>query len=187
MGCASTDDDNAAFVGGSPVTDWLALDDRQLLAQCEVHTYRASGPGGQKRNMTDSAVRLHHTPTGLIVTASESRSQHEIKVRAGRRLREAIALRVRRPVDRATLRRPAWLEDLLGPERRLNPSPRSPAYWHVVRLVMDVLEACAGSVADAAELLGVTTGNLVHFIESDAKMWEQANRIRERHGCKPLR
>jgi len=187
MGCTSTDDDKAAGVGGSAMTDWLALDDRQLLAQCEVHTYRASGPGGQKRNKTDSAVRLHHTPTGLIVTATESRSQHENKARAVRRLREAIALRVRRPVERAAFRRPAWLEDLLGPERRLNPSPRSPAYWHVVRLVMDVLEACAGGVAETAEWLGVSTGNLVHFLESDGKIWEQANRIRERHGCKPLR
>jgi hypothetical protein len=174
-------------VGASAVVDWLSLDDRQLLDQCEVHTYRASGPGGQKRNKTDSAVRLHHGPTGLIVTATESRSQHENKARAVKRLRQAIALQIRQPVERATFRRPAWFQDVLGPERRLDPSPKSGAYWHVIRLVMDVLEACAGSVADAANLLGVTTSRLVHFIESEPKMWEQANRIRERHGCKPLR
>jgi len=53
------------------------LTDERLLAQCEVDTYRASGPGGQKRNKTSSAVRLRHPPTGLIVIAEESRSQHE--------------------------------------------------------------------------------------------------------------
>lgn len=187
MCATSSNYGDSAPVGGVPAADWLALDDRQLLAQCEVHTYRASGPGGQKRNKTDSAVRLHHGPTKLIVTAVESRSQHENKARALKRLRQAIALQVRQPIDRAVFRRPAWFEDMLGPERRLDPSPKSGAYWHIVRIVLDILEACAGSVADAGEMLGVTTGHLVHFIQSDVKIWEQANRIRERHGCKPLR
>ena len=61
---------------------WTALTDAQLLAQCEVDTYRASGPGGQKRNKTSSAVRLRHPPSGLIVIAEESRSQHENKAKA---------------------------------------------------------------------------------------------------------
>lgn len=173
----------------SPATDgdWLNLTDRQLLAQCEVHTYRASGPGGQKRNKTDSAVRLHHGPTRIIVTATESRSQHENKARALRRLRRSLALEVRRPVDLAAFRTPAWFEDLVGPQRRLAPSPKSPAYWHVAKLVMDVLDACRGSVADAARHLGLTTGNLVHFIQDDPKIWDQANRIRAAYDCKPLR
>src|SRR5437016_10153870 len=71
---------------------WTSLTDPQLLQECEVDTYRASGPGGQKRNKTSSAVRIRHLPTGLIVTATESRSQHENRARALRRLREAIAL-----------------------------------------------------------------------------------------------
>src|SRR5204862_463400 len=66
---------------------WTDLTDDQLLAQCAVDTYRASGPGGQKRNKTSSAVRLRHHPTGLLVIAEESRSQHENKARALRRLR----------------------------------------------------------------------------------------------------
>ncbi len=61
--------------------NWTALTDEQLLAQCEVDTYRASGPGGQKRNKTSSAVRLRHLPSGLLVIAEESRSQHENKAR----------------------------------------------------------------------------------------------------------
>src|SRR5579871_4476343 len=74
---------------------WTQLSDAQLLAQCDVDTYRASGPGGQKRNKTSSAVRLRHTPSGLIVIAEESRSQHENRARALRRLRQALYLKIR--------------------------------------------------------------------------------------------
>src|SRR5207245_4483470 len=74
---------------------WTTLSDAQLLAQCDVDTYRASGPGGQKRNKTSSAVRLRHAPTGLIVIAEESRSQHENRARALRRLRQAFFLKMR--------------------------------------------------------------------------------------------
>src|SRR5215211_2279306 len=76
---------------------WTALTDEQLLAQCVVDTYRASGPGGQKRNKTSSAVRLRHPPTGLVVIAEESRSQHENRAKALRRLRQALYLIVRNP------------------------------------------------------------------------------------------
>src|SRR6266513_2161183 len=75
--------------------DWTSLTDAQLLAQCEVDTYRASGPGGQKRNKTSSAVRIRHLPTGLIVIAEESRSQHENRAKALRRLRQALFLELR--------------------------------------------------------------------------------------------
>src|SRR5262245_24347930 len=82
-----------------PRSWWTALTDEQLLAQCDVDTYRASGPGGQKRNKTSSAVRLRHTPSGLLVIAEESRSQHENKARALRRLRQALYLKLREPVS----------------------------------------------------------------------------------------
>ena len=76
--------------------DFLGLDDAALLAQCEFDRFRASGPGGQKRNVTDSAVRLRHRPTGLAATASESRSQHENRRSALTRLRRTSAHRTPR-------------------------------------------------------------------------------------------
>src|SRR5438105_15292176 len=90
---------NAASRSGvnMPLTrsTWTVLTDEQLLAQCEVDTYRASGPGGQKRNKTSSAVRLRHPASGLLVIAEESRSQHENKARALKRLRQAFYLKLR--------------------------------------------------------------------------------------------
>src|SRR5437660_5938041 len=80
-----------------PRSTWTALSDSQLLAECAVDTYRASGPGGQKRNKTSSAVRLRHLPSGLLAIAEESRSQHENKARALRRLRRRLYLELREP------------------------------------------------------------------------------------------
>src|SRR3954451_13367341 len=74
---------------------WTVLSDAQLLGQCDVDTYRASGPGGQKRNKTSSAVRLRHLPTGLIVISEESRAQHENKAQALKRLWRSLFLQLR--------------------------------------------------------------------------------------------
>src|SRR5256885_3277072 len=88
---------------GRPRATWSRLTDEQLLAQCEVDTYRASGPGGQKRNKTSSAVRLRHPASGLIVIAEESRSQHENRARALKRMRQALFLKLRDDLPRAAL------------------------------------------------------------------------------------
>lgn len=59
-------------------------------ADVRVETFRASGPGGQHRNKTESGVRLLHVPTGVVVTATEDRSQHENRAVAWRRLEQAL-------------------------------------------------------------------------------------------------
>jgi protein subunit release factor B len=64
--------------------------DDELLAQCEVQTFRAGGPGGQHQNVTDSAVRLAHLPTGVVTTSRAQRSQHLNKKDALRRLRRKL-------------------------------------------------------------------------------------------------
>lgn len=58
-----------------------------------VDTYRGTGAGGQHRNKTDSAVRLTHLPTGIVVTATEERSQHRNRQVAWERLRTELARR----------------------------------------------------------------------------------------------
>lgn len=70
-------------------------EDDELLTECRVETFRAGGPGGQHQNTTDSGIRLTHLPTGISVTARESRSQHRNKRMAVARLRAALEERSR--------------------------------------------------------------------------------------------
>jgi len=61
-----------------------------LKKQCRVTTFRASGPGGQHRNVTDSAVRLQHIPTGIVVIGRRHRSQHRNMEDALERLAQRV-------------------------------------------------------------------------------------------------
>jgi hypothetical protein len=164
---------------------WLALTDADLLRQCEVDTYRASGPGGQKRNKTSSAVRLRHLPSGLIVIAEESRSQHENKAKALKRLHQAFALKVRDP--NADARVPASIAAVKNADGRLDVGRKDPRFWPAVAAALDVLDSHHGRVHDAAVALGVSTGNFIGFLQTEPKVWAEANAIRQRHGQKPLR
>jgi hypothetical protein len=176
---------------GLPRATWTGLTEDQLLAQCEVDTYRASGPGGQKRNKTSSAVRLRHTPTGLIVIAEESRSQHENKAKALKRLWRALFLELRDPLPAELLPDAvAAIPDYAGARNadgRLSLGAKDSRFWPAVGVVLDVLVAVEARVADAAALLGVSTGNLIDFLQTDPKVWQEANRLRAVFGQKVLR
>src|SRR5438034_6396424 len=93
-------------------SSWTKLSDSQLLEQCEVDTYRASGPGGQKRNKTSSAVRIRHLPSELLVIAEESRSQHANRVKALKRLRQAFYLKLRESINAEALSSVTQREEL---------------------------------------------------------------------------
>lgn len=71
-----------------------------------VEFYRGSGPGGQHRNVTDSAVRIRHLPTGIVAQASESRSQLQNREVAMERLRVALEKRERKVKKRIATRVP---------------------------------------------------------------------------------
>jgi protein subunit release factor B len=64
-----------------------------LKDEVEITAFKSGGPGGQHKNKTESAVRLKHLPTGIIVVATESRSQFKNRELAWQRLIEKLAKR----------------------------------------------------------------------------------------------
>ncbi len=81
----------------------LPRDDKDLLAECKLDTYRSSGSGGQHVNVTDSAVRLTHIPTGIVVTSQKERSQLLNKRECLTKLRKIVQkLNYRKPKRIAT-------------------------------------------------------------------------------------
>ena len=54
---------------------WARMSLEDIARDCDVQAFRASGPGGQCVNTTDSAVRMTHVPSGMTATSRESRSQ----------------------------------------------------------------------------------------------------------------
>ena len=80
--------------------------DEELLAQCRVETFMAGGKGGQHQNRTESAVRLTHLPSGIVVTAREERSQFRNKATALARLRKRLTQMANRPPARISTRVP---------------------------------------------------------------------------------
>jgi protein subunit release factor B len=78
----------------------LALPDAALAGECEETFFTAGGPGGQHRNKTESGVRLAHRPTGVVVTATERRSQAQNRGVALERLRARLGALAARPKPR---------------------------------------------------------------------------------------
>jgi len=75
------------------------IDLKILKRQVIIETYRSRGPGGQRKNKVETAVRLKHLPSGLTVIAAERRSQTENRRLAFERLRKRL-MKLNRPIRR---------------------------------------------------------------------------------------
>jgi len=78
----------------------LPESDEDLLAECDVDTFRAGGRGGQHVNTTESAVRLTHRLSGVVTTSQAERSQHRNKATCLKNLRAKIERLNYRPPTR---------------------------------------------------------------------------------------
>jgi hypothetical protein len=161
------------------------LNDETLLAQCREDHFRGSGPGGQKRNKTSNGVRLLHEPTGMLVTATESRSLKENRIHAIRRLRLKLAADVREPVDLASFAPPDWFVSI-GRGNQVEASYRNPLHAAAGGLALDLLAALNGNPAAVAVNLGVSTTAVIKLLECEPLFWAAANRIRAELGLTSL-
>ena len=172
-----------------PRIDSLLASDDALIGQCEVDRYRASGPGGQHRNKTESAVRLRHRLSGVAAIGEDSRSQAENKVHAVRRLRAAIALAVREPVALDGYAPSPRLAALvaggtapLGARTRLTGD-----YWAAIAELLDLLVSGDLEIAATAQRLGITTGALSKLVLHDDQVARVVNDLRRARGMRALR
>ena len=142
------------------VSDEVDIDEKDL----RIDTYRSSGAGGQHVNKTDSAVRLTHLPTGVVVAVQNERSQHQNKAKALQILAAKLA-------ERARAERRAEL-DSLGGERTDN------AWGNQIR---SYVLAPYQLVKDLRT--GVETGNVDAVLDGDLDAFMEAELRRQRGGA----
>ena len=131
--------------------DDIAVDIRDEDLRIDV--YRSSGPGGQSVNTTDSAVRITHIPTGIVVTCQNEKSQHKNRDAAMKILRSRIY-----EVEKA--KRDAELDELRGPKRDISFGSQIRNYvLYPYQLVKDVRTGIETGNVDA-----VLSGDIDEFV-----------------------
>ena len=152
---------------------WLEMDDESLIKACQIQFYKSTGPGGQKKNKTESAVRLTHEETGVEASAQDDRQQSVNRKRAVRRLRLKLAMEVRMdPVK--------W-------EGQLDMNPKNEKFPLFIAHIFDALEDSSWQVSTAGTFLELSTGKLIRILAKDDRVWQQANRRRQQLNLKPLK
>lgn len=161
-----------------------ALDPQVLAAQCDLRFTRRGGPGGQNRNKVETAVVLHHRPTGLGAEASERRSQHQNLQAALFRLRLNLALLVRTEVATDAPPSPLWQARCRGGRLRL--SPDHDDFPALLAEALDRLDAHAQDLKAAAEALGCSATQLVNLFKGEPRAMILVNRARIAAGQRAL-
>jgi peptide chain release factor 2 len=134
------------------------IDDKDL----RIDTYRSSGAGGQHVNVTDSAVRITHLPTGTVVAVQNERSQHQNKAKAMQILAAKLA-------ERARNERTAELTAMAGPQAQVGWGAQIRSY--VLAPYQQVKDL--RTEYETGNVTGVLDGDLDPFMESYLR-WRRA-------------
>ena len=161
-----------------------ALDSAALLAACRETRTKRSGPGGQHRNTTETAVVLTHLPTGITAEASERRSQAENRRVALWRLRLRLAIEHRLPPSPVG---PSTVWEARNAGGRLAVNGEHDDYPTLVAEALDRLAAVQGEVSTAASRLRVTATQFVRLFKKQPAAWMALAACRRAHGLPPLR
>jgi len=161
------------------------LDDDRLLAECSRQTTRRTGPGGQHRNKTETAVVLTHRPTGIRAEANEDRSQAQNLKSALFRLRQTLAEQLRLSVEPKAS--PSELWQSRTPRRKLTVSDENADFPALLSEALDRVVVHEFDLAAAAEPLAVSTTQLVRFLQQSPLAWQWINTQRKLRGLRPLR
>jgi peptide chain release factor 2 len=120
-----------------------------------IDTYRSSGAGGQHVNKTDSAIRITHIPTGIVVACQNERSQHKNKDRAFKILKAKL-------YELEQQKQAEQLGEIQGERKKIDYGSQIRSYvLHPYRMVKDLRTGAETSDADA-----VLDGKIDMFIES---------------------
>jgi peptide chain release factor 2 len=129
----------------------VTIDEKEL----RIDTYRSSSAGGQHVNVTDSAVRLTHLPTGLVVSCQNERSQHQNKARAMQILAARLA-------ERAREERAVEMSAMAGPKAQIGWGSQIRSYVLApFQLVKDLR-----SDHETGNVVAVLDGDLDAFMEA---------------------
>jgi protein subunit release factor B len=94
--------------------------DDDLLSECDVETFCSTGPGGQNVNKRETAVRLRHHPSGIVVTCQEERAQYRNKKIALEILRRKLIVKLRKKRPRIPTVLPEHVREKILEKKKLH-------------------------------------------------------------------